>query len=98
MTTAIDTTNSPRREMTHRPRRPLADEQEAALGRLLVLLAASAPEARAPHAPETGTDALLQLARLRAAHATYSLETVGGMERVAAGAWMRRAPRRAIKQ
>lgn len=98
MNTAINTTKSPRREMTHRPRRPLAAEQEAALERLLVLLAASAPEAQAPHAPETGTDALLQLARLRAAHATYSLETVGGMERVGAGAWMRRTPRRAIKQ
>ncbi len=81
--------------MTHRPHGPRAEAQEAALERLLALLAASAPEAHAPHAPETetGTDTLLQLARLRAAHATYSLETIGGMERVGAGAWVRRTLR-----
>lgn len=86
--------------MTNRPRSPRAEEQEAALERLLTLLAASAPEAPIPHSPETeaGSDALLQLARLRAAHATYSLETIGGMERVGAGAWLRRTPRRPIKQ
>jgi hypothetical protein len=93
MNTVIDSTKSTHREMTHRP---LAEEQEAALERLLTLLAASAPEAQAPHAPEAGTDALLQLARLRAAHATYSLETIGGMERVGAGAWVRRPPRRPV--
>jgi hypothetical protein len=98
--TALNHMKSARREMTHRPRGPRAEEQEAALERLLTLLAASAPEAHAPHSPETenGTDTLLQLARLRAAHATYSLETIGGMERVGAGAWVRRTPRRPITQ
>ena len=98
--TALQSSKSPRREMTNRPHSPRAEEQESALERLLALLTASAPEPQAPHSPETetGTDTLLQLARLRAAHATYSLETIGGMERVGAGAWMRRAPRRPITQ
>jgi hypothetical protein len=100
MNTAINNTKSLRREMTNRPRGPRAEEQEAALERLLAVLAASAPDAHAPHSPETesGTDTLLQLARLRAAHATYSLETIGGMERVGAGAWVRRTPRNPVKQ
>ncbi|MCW3055999.1 MAG: hypothetical protein JWN14_5169 [Chthonomonadales bacterium] len=98
--TAHHNSKSTRREMANRPLSPRAEEQEAALERLLVLLAASAPEAQAPHSPETetGSDTLLQLARLRAAHATYSLETIGGMERVGAGAWLRRTPRRPIAQ
>lgn len=94
-------TNSPRRERTHRLPGMQANEQEqgAALERLLALLAAGASEAQAPHAPETevGTNALLRLSRLRAAHAAYSLETIGGMERVGAGAWMRRTSRRITK-
>lgn len=81
------------RQMNSRVNRPRTAVQEAALERLLTLLAASAPEAQTPHTPEAGTDALMQLSRLRAAHATYSLETIGGMERVSSGAWVRRTPR-----
>jgi hypothetical protein len=99
MNTTMNETKNVRREMTNRTSRPRMEEQEAALERLLALLAASAPEAQIPHSPDTeaGTDSLLQLARLRAAHATYSLETIGGMERVGAGAWLRRIPRRPVK-
>ena len=100
MNTALNNMKSPRREMTNRPRGVHAEEQEAALERLLALLAASAPDAQAPHSPEAegDVDALLQLARLRAAHATYSLGPIGGMERVGAGAWVRRTPRHPVKQ
>lgn len=97
MNTSVNTSNnetkSARREMTNRAARTQTPEQAAALERLLALLAESAPEVQNPHVPETGADALMQLARLRAAHATYSLETIGGMERVGAGAWVRRTPR-----
>lgn len=100
MNTTLNTSNtetkSVRREMTNRAGRTQTPEQEAALQRLLTLLAASAPETQNPHVPETGGDELMQLARLRAAHATYSLETIGGMERVGAGAWVRRTPRQTV--
>ena len=99
LNTKLDGTKSLRREMTNRSYRPEEQEREAALERLLALLAAGTSEAQAPHAPETevGTNALLRLARLRSAHAAYSLETVGGMERVGAGAWMRRTSRHTAK-
>ena len=101
MNTKLNETKTPRREMTHRLPGLQAEDQEreAALERLLALLAAGTSEAQAPHAPdsELGGSALLRLARLRAAHAAYSLETIGGMERVGAGAWMRRTSRRTTK-
>ena len=101
MTTILNETKSPRREMSNRPLRLRSEEQErdAALERLLALLAAGAAEIQAPHSPEidAGMYGLSRLARLRAAHAAYSLETVGGMERVGAGAWMRRTSRPAVK-
>ncbi len=101
MNTNLQETKTPRREMSHRLPRLRAEEQarDAALERLLALLAAGAPDAQTPHSPETeaAPDTLAQLARLRAAHATYSLETTGGMERVGTGAWMRRASRRTTK-
>lgn len=101
MNTTLNETKSPRREMSNRPLHLKVAEQErdAALERLLALLAKGTAEIQAPHSPETdaGTDGLLRLARLRAAHAAYSLETVGGMERVGAGAWMRRTSRRIAK-
>jgi hypothetical protein len=64
-------------------------EREMALDRLLELLEAEAvinPE-RAAHAR---ANAMSRIARLRSAHATYALATSTEMQRVGAGAWLRR--------
>lgn len=65
--------------------------REDALARLLEVLEAGAPGCvhfHADNALESGVE-LSQLARLRAAHATYALATSTKMRRVGAGAWVR---------
>jgi hypothetical protein len=66
-------------------------ERIRALTRLITLLKTSAPDAPShpPIPPEESMGALSQLSHLRAAHASYSL-TSGVMQRVSAGAWVRR--------
>ncbi len=66
--------------------------QREALERLISLLEKTTPDAMA-HRVRTvrnGADNSGQLARLRAARTSYALATNNEMERVGAGAWVRR--------
>ena len=68
-----------------------AEAREMALSRLLNLLEGEAQGYTHEHADNTlecGVE-LSQLARLRAARASYALATNSGMRRVGRGAWMR---------
>jgi hypothetical protein len=68
-----------------------AQAREAALERLVSLLEAGTSEYAHAHAHntlESGVE-LSQLARLRAAHASYALSTSDKMRRVSEGAWVR---------
>lgn len=65
-------------------------QREVALARLLDVLEAGAPEYLQEHAEnalECGAQ-LSQLARLRAAHASYALSSGNKMRRVGHGAWL----------
>ena len=68
-----------------------AQAREAALERLVSALEAGTQEyahAHADNALESGVE-LSQLARLRAAHASYALSTSDKMRRVSEGGWVR---------
>lgn len=73
------------------------EAREQALARLVNLLEGGAGGYAHEHADNTlecGVE-LSQLARLRAARASYALATGGGMRRVGRGAWLREEPSQA---
>ena len=76
------------RRSTHRVSVEAAARREAALARLEKAMAVAGGEATAE--VPAGSSTVSQRARVQAARARYALATSTDMERVSAGAWVRR--------